>query len=510
MATPIGRRDFLKLTAAGVAGLALDARRSAAATGPGRRPNVLLIMSDEHNRAISGCYGNRIVRTPNIDSLAAAGVTFERHYCNSPLCAPSRSSFTAGKYASRVDMWSLNSMLPSADIPSIPRVMNAAGYESFLCGKMHYDYSRRYGFAEVGGNFNDWYKTGTARRFSPDRPLTERRVSPRFDEFHPGNHGSSVEHDRRVTAGTLDFLAKRQGGGKPFFLLAGYLTPHFPLIVPREYWERYRGKTGLPDIPAGFLDGLPLNYKLLRAGFQEMAVPEETVRRGRELYYGLTNWLDDEVGKVLAALRANPAVAENTVVIYTADHGENLGEHGMWWKSAMYEQSAGVPLVVSWPKRWPGGQRRAGATGHVDLVQTLADLAGGHAPADWNGSSLLPWLDDANHAWKDFVASEYYAHFIASGYVMVRSGNWKYTYHTPPDAAHPAVRELYDLEADPHEFRNVATDPGHAGRIADLHARLVREVGADPDQTEHRAHRQLLEGYHRTDPRPPRSKSADE
>ena len=181
----------------------------------------------------------------NIDSLADEGVAFDAHYCNSPLCTPSRLSLTAGKYISRVDAWALTSWLPSADIFSLPRVLNAAGYHSFLCGKQHYDYSRRYGFKEVGGNFNNWYKTGLGKR-RPPTYVQQERLSPRFDEFHPGDHGSTVEHDRKVTAGAVEFLSQGQYGDQPFFMFVGYLAPHFPLIVPEAYWERYRGKVVMP------------------------------------------------------------------------------------------------------------------------------------------------------------------------------------------------------------------------------------------------------------------------
>lgn len=507
----IPRRDFLTGTAAGLAGLALGDRLTSGATAStDKRPNVLLIMSDEHNPHVTGCYGNSIVRTPNMDALAETGVTFENHYCNSPLCVPSRSSLTAGKYASRVDVWGLTCELPSADIPSLPRVMNDAGYESFLCGKQHYDYSRRYGFTEIGGNFNNTYKTGKGNRRRPDATDQKGPLSPRFDEFHSGDHGSTVEHDRKVTRGAVDFLTKREAGEKPFFLFVGYLAPHFPLIVPDEYWQRYKGKIDLPKIPEGFLENMPLNYKLLRAGFKEIGVPDDVVRRGRELYYGMTDWVDNEMGKVLAALRANKALAENTVIIYTSDHGENMGEHGMWWKNCMYEQASRVPLVVSWPKRWKGGQRRAGASAHVDLVKTVTDIAGGHTPDDWNGDSLAPWMDDGKREWKDFAVSEYYAHFIASGYVMARSGQWKYTFHTTADKEHGPFRELYDLSADPGEFNNLAAKPEHAQKVEAMYKRVVKEVGGDPEETELRSRTQLAKGYDRKDKKPKGKKEAEE
>jgi choline-sulfatase len=258
----------------------------------------------------------------------------------------------------------------------------------------------------------------------------------------------------------------------------------------------------MPVIPQGFLENLSLNYKVQRAGFEELGVPNMVVRRGRELYYGLTNWVDNEIGRVLAALRANPEVAENTVIIYPSDHGENMGEHGMWWKNCMFDPATRVPLIISWPKRWAGGQRRAGASSHLDLVQTVAAIGGGDAPGDWNGESMLPWLDNSRHPWKDYSVTEYYAKNTASGYVMARDGEWKYTYHTVIDKDHAAQRELYNMNSDPQEFTNLASRPEHQSRIEAMHKRLVKEVGADPDETERRARYQLARGYDRTDPRP--------
>jgi choline-sulfatase len=495
----ITRREFLHGGAAGVASLAVA--KGAKAQKGARKPNILWIMSDEHNHRVAGCYGNKIVQTPNIDALAASGVTFDTHYCNSPLCVPSRASLTAGKYVSRVSTWGNSSELPDANIPSLPRVLNAAGYTSYLCGKQHYDYSRRYGFTEWGGDFNNNYKTGLGGRSNPN-VLTQNRLSPRFEEFHPGDHGSTVEHDRRVTAGSVDFFNKMPSGDKPFFLYAGYLAPHFPLIVPEEYWDRYKGKIAAPEIPAGFLDSLSLNYKVQRASFKELDVPEDTVIRGRELYYGLTTWVDNEIGKVLTALRARPDVAANTIIVYSSDHGENMGEHGLWWKNCMFEQAARVPLVISFPKRWKGGQRRVGASSHVDLVKTLVELGGGEAPADWNGTSMASWMNDAKHPWKDFSVTEYYAHATASGYTMMRSGEWKYVYHTVIDAKHPDQHELYNLKTDPQEFHNVAALPEHQERVAAMHKRMVEELGADPNSTEQRSRKELAVGYQRKDTPP--------
>ncbi len=173
--------------------------------------------------------------------------------------------------------------------------------------------------------------------------------------FHPGDHSSIMNHDQKVTAGALDFFNQHKDTEQPWFLFVGYLAPHFPLTVPQQYFDRYKDKVPMPEIPAGYFDSLSLNYKVQRAGFQEIGVPDAVVKQGRECYYGLTNWVDDEIGKVLAALHAHPDVAENTIIVYSSDHGENMGEHGMWWKNNMFETATRVPLIISFPRRWKAG-----------------------------------------------------------------------------------------------------------------------------------------------------------
>jgi len=463
-----------------------------------KKPNIIFIISDEHNANVLGCYGNDIVRTPNLDGLSRHGVTFDSCYCNSPLCVPSRLSFTSGKYISRVGAWSNNCWLPSADYPSLPRIMNAAGYESVLCGKMHYDRTRRYGFTEIGGNMNNSYKTGKGKRRTADNLTPQDGLSGRFDQFHTGDDSSILKHDRKVTEGTVEFLNNRRASDEPFFMIVGYLAPHFPLIVPQKYWELYKDKVPMPEIPKGHLESQPRNYKHLRIGFNVENAPDEIIRKGRELYYGLTQWLDEEIGKVLKAL-GNSQVAENTIVIYTTDHGENMGEHGLWWKNCMYEHASHVPLIVNWPERWKGGQRRTQACSLVDMAQTIAELGRANVPGDWNGESMVQWLDNPDSEWKDLAVSEYYGHNIASGFAMIRMGDYKYVYHTPADADHPAERELYDLRTDPGEFSNLAGLKKYRQRMRAMHTALIKEIGEHPNDTEQRCRADYARGYSRRD-----------
>ncbi len=451
-------------------------------------------MSDEHNVFINGCYGNRIIHAENIDQLSKNGITFDACYCNSPLCVPSRLSFTAGKYISKIGAWSNNSDLPTPNYPSLPRVMNDAGYDSILCGKQHYQVDRHYGFTEItDGRQNSFKKTGKGVRCDSD-DLGSKGLCDRFREFHAGNHSEVLDHDVHVTDRAVDFLKKRSSQEKPFFLFTGYLAPHFPLIVPQVFWEKYKDKIPMPQIPSGHLKSLPLNYQLLRNHFRSDSVPDEIIKKGRELYYGLTEWIDVEIGKVLSALEES-SFADNTIVIYASDHGENMGEHGLWWKNCLFEHSARIPLIISWPKRWPGGQRRKGVCSLVDVVHLIAELGEGEVPADWDGDSMISWLDDPHSSWKDFAVCEYYGHNVASGSVMLRKENWKYVYHISPDCNHPPERELYDLLHDPGEFTNLSSINKYAARIQQMHLELLEDLGEDPEITEKRCRIDYAKGY---------------
>lgn len=492
----ISRRQFVGMVSSATLGAALASAHEASAA-ESERPNILLIISDEHRAAITGCYGNGIVRTPNLDALASRGIVFDNCYTNSPLCVPSRSSMTAGKYCSRVNVWNNACELATNDIPSIASLVKEQGYDTYLCGKMHYAASRNYGF-DIIGPPNNTIKTG-AGRGNQRRPIDDTFVNreewnSRAKTFHTGDSSGIIQHDCEVRDKSVQFLAGRKAGDKPFFMITGFVAPHYPLTVPAEYYAHYQGLISAPQLPPGHVQMQPLNYQQLRLGFGLVDVPVDPVVKGRELYYGFTEWLDRNVGQVLQALRESE-VADNTVVIYTTDHGENMGEHGLWWKNCMYQTAAQVPLIVSWPSRWAGGQRRHGVCSLLDMIQMVAHLAGATPPSDWNGDSLVPLLDDPNHNWKDLAVSEYYAHYISSGIVMLRQGKFKYVYHTRPVPDYPNQRELYDLQSDPDEFINLVSLPEHQGRLTEMHSAMVKELGEDPEKTEQRCRAEIAVGY---------------
>jgi len=470
---------------------------------PDGRPNILLIMSDEHDPNVTGCYADPVVQTPRLDRLAAEGVTFDACYTTSPLCVPARLSFTAGKYVSNCGAWSNSCRLPSADYPSLPRQLEAAGCEAYLCGKMHYDRHRRYGFRDLipDDGCNSGIMSGKLQRRAADDLAedADHRIwgwQKRIDQFFVGDEHEShvMVKDVQRTDTAIRFLQERKPGDKPFFLSLGLLSPHFPLIVPQRFYDAVKGKVPMPSLPEDWWQRLPLNYKHLIRGFGVDHENTEILRKGRELYWAFVGWMDEQIGRVLDAL-ATSAAADNTIVIYTSDHGENKGDHGMWWKNNMYDHAARIPLIVHCPKRWRGGQRRAGACSLLDVTKTILALQAAEAPQDWSGDSLVEYLDNPDSEWKDTAVSEYYAHNIASGFAMIRQGQWKYVYHTRSDADHSPERELYDLENDPEEWNNRAADPAQQNRVAAMHAALVAEVGRDPEEAEAECRHDHTIGY---------------
>lgn len=490
------RRQFLGAASMAALGAGIGRGAPFIPKESGDRPNILLIMSDEHRAAITGCYGNRIIRTPHLDELASQGIVFDNCYTNSPLCVPSRLSMTSGKYSSRVHVWGNSCWLPSNDYPSIARLVAGQGYEPVLCGKMHFDATRNYGFTQIGPR-DKAFKSGKEKRFAYDDATISRKVwEDRAAAFVAGDASGIMNHDRAVCTAAVDFLSQRRGSDNPFFLIAGFVSPHFPLTVPSEYLDHYRGRIAPPFLPPGHTEMQSLNYQQLRYKFGFIDQDPASIVRGRECYYGFTEWCDHNIGEVINALHANPAL-ENTVVIYSTDHGENMGEHGLWWKSCMYETATRIPLIISWPSRFQAGARRQQICSLLDVVQSIAALTGATPPVDWNGNSLLPIIEDNTADWKNFAISEYYAHFISSGFVMLRQGSYKYVYHTKPCPEFPAQRELYNLDQDPEELVNLASRPEHQDRIAQMHALLFKELGEDPEVTEQRCRSEIAVGYKR-------------
>lgn len=456
-------------------------------TAPRRQPDIILIMSDEHAPHFSSVYGNPQVRTPNLERLAAEGMTFDAAYCSSPLCVPSRMSFMTGRYASRIDCWDNGSPLRS-DIPTLAHAMRACGYETILLGKMHFiGTDQLHGFehrpvddSRVCGT---WIEAPTWD--DPDAAIAKARS--RLTTAGIG-HTPHLEQDHDVLTEALACIDRLNAEGpnrRPVFLCVSFNAPHFPLKVPEPYFSLYDGASiDQPAVTSSELDEQHPFHKRLRRYFDIEGIDGKTIARARAAYFGLVTHLDEMIGTIVDRIDETRGGGFDPLLCYASDHGEMLGEHGLWWKCCFFEESVRVPLIVRWPGIVPKG-RCAAPVSLLDLTATFADLAGAAelplAAAfleEADGESLKTVLTggtiDSNRA----VISEYFAHGADRPIRMVRQGPWKYVYY------HGEADELFNLDSDPGERTNLAGQPGHTGRVAALKALLLN--GWSPDEVDRR------------------------
>ena len=355
-----------------------------------------------------------------------------------------------------------------------PHLLRGAGYRVVLDGKMHF-----IGPDVLHGFERQLTKNSSSqiRTFTKEDTIGEREIAAlrqRVEEAGPG-HSKNVDHDDTVIAAAIEWLRDEGTRGGPWCLVAGLLTPHFPLIAPQELFERYyTEEIDLPRVPVG--EPHPAHDRM-RHFFGLEGLTEEQNRRARAAYYALVTYMDGKVGELLAALE-HLGLAEDTLVIYTADHGEMAGEHGLWWKNSFYEHSSRIPLIARLPGRFPAARRFAGVASLVDVARTLVDITGAEDPGDMDGDSLMgiledPGSDEARGRWKDEAFCEYYGPATDRPHRMLRSGRWKYCYY------HEEPPELYDLRADPDERVDLSRDPAYAGFVSHLSRRTLSAW--DPD-----------------------------
>jgi choline-sulfatase len=448
-------------------------------------PNVLLVMADQLAAQWLPAYGQDVVHAPNLTALAREGATFEAAYCASPLCAPSRASMLTGLVPSRTEVFD-NAAEMRASVPTVTHHLRAAGYATSLAGKMHFvGPDQLHGFEDR--HTPDVYPAGL--EWTPD---WRAEAGARLSWYHTMESvlrpavvaaAMQVDYDDEVAfhgaRAILDHVRRRPG--EPFFHVVSFTNPHDPWELPRRYWDRYDPAAipppAVPAIPAEDADP---HSRRLRAmcGTDEAALGGAQVRRARHAYFAAIAYLDERVGQVLAALRAS-GLEDDTIVVFTADHGEMLGERGLWFKMAFFEAAARVPLIVRLPGRAATGARIAAPVSHLDLAPTLLDLCG-HADArdiaaGLDGTSLRPLLaGDVAAGRRAAVVAEYLAEGVTGPGLMVRRGALKYVSYgdDPP--------QLFDLAADPHELDDLARTPEGERRGTEL----LRQAGIPWDRAE--------------------------
>ena len=453
-------------------------------TAADKKPNVLFLISDDLNNML-GCYGDPKAKTPNIDRLAARGVRFDRSYCTFPLCGPSRNSMLTGLYPNSTGILT-NSQIFRQTIPSqhsLSQAFRLSGYFAARIGKLyHYNVPN-----SIGTNGHDdpgsWElelnPAGVDRlEHHPDiSTLTPGQfggtlswfASPKSDQYH--TDGLMAEDAQWV----LERCAKRKD--RPFFLAVGFFRPHTPYVAPKEpYFGWYpekemrvvaNVKEDQSDIPPAGLG----SYKK-----EQDKLTDDLRRQSLQAYYASISFMDAQVGKVIDSLD-QLGLADNTIIVFTSDHGYHTGEHGLWQKMSLFEESARVPMLIVAPGVTPRGGVAKSPVSHIDLFPTLTELCGVNAPSNIQGQSLVPMLKDPSltgRGWAITQVSRGAAgaraaqnpnadekHFF--GYSL-RTARWRYTEWDEGNQG----RELYDHNVDPLEQTNLASKQEHAKTVEEL------------------------------------------
>jgi choline-sulfatase len=435
--------------------------------------NLLFIFSDQHAQRVARCYGDAIAETPHLDRLAREGVTFDNAYCPSPLCVPSRMSALTGRWPHRQECWTGRDMLRS-DIPAWTHGLGAAGYRPTLVGRLDaVGPDQLHGYADrlVGEHSPNW----PGIDWEPQMGVLAGANEPDPRSLRKTGAGMSIYQlkDCDATDAAVGWIrnnarerAQADGG---FCLTVGYMLPHPPYVADADAYRRYVGRVPPPRLRPSEPEHPYLAWWRRHRGID--VVTADRVDSARAAYWALVHRLDEMVGSVIDALEAI-GLLDETLVVYSSDHGDHLGERGLWWKHTFYDESAKVPLIMRFPDVLPAGERRRQVVNLTDLSQTFLEAMGAPPLPGADARSLWTIARDGSAPWDDTTFCEYCTDPIpewngrAVQQRMIRSERWKLVdYDSEPV-------QLFDLESDPFEEHDLATDADHAEIRAKLLARL--------------------------------------
>ena len=432
------------------------------------RPNIVVIMADQLAPHFTGAYGHKVAKTPHLNALAARGMRFDAAYCNSPLCAPSRFSFMSGQLISRIAAYD-NASEFRASVPTFAHYLKALGYRTCLSGKMHFvGPDQKHGFEDRVTT--DIYPSDFA--WTPDWEAHDERIDKWYHNMQTVKESGvaqttfQIDYDDEVGFAARRWLfdvarERAHDHRSPFALVASFIHPHDPYVARPEWWNLYSDdEIDLPEYVLEADEQDPFSRRVMD-GIEASIVPltQEEVVRARRAYLANVSYFDSKIGQLVQTLEEIGEL-DNTIVIVTADHGDMLGERGLWYKMNFFEQSARVPLVMAGPGIVQGVAGNACSL--VDLLPTFLDIAGADQsilgePID--GRSLMG-LAQGRSDDRDEAIGEYCAEMTPYPVFMIRRGALKYI-HCDPDPP-----QMYDLAADPLEKVNLATDPAYKEKAA--------------------------------------------
>ncbi|MBI3877913.1 MAG: arylsulfatase [Verrucomicrobia bacterium] len=477
------RRSFVHLGAA--AGLAAQAR------GPGTRPNILFLMTDQQRFDCAGIYGNRVIRTPNIDRIGREGAVFRCAYSSTPTCTPARSALLTGLSPWHHGMLGMTNMAQRYPLEK-PQALHDAGYYAATIGKQHFHPMRNgHGYDRMildehcaCGNVHD--PQAVVRRAGEDRSDYEAwffSQAPTLDPHatglgwndYPAKAFALPErlHATRWTGDTAVNFLNEYNRKEPFFLKVSFIRPHSPYDPPRRFMEAYRED----EMPAPHIGDWAERHAQRGAKHANELwqgdLGIEQARRSRRGYYGSISFIDEQVGRIRAALEKRGQL-ENTFILFVSDHGDMTGDHHLWRKSYAYESSARVPFFVRPPAAMnlKRGQVRDECVEIRDILPTFLDVAGQKPPAQLDGRSVLPLLRGDAAQWRPWMDLEHHICYSPlNNYSALTDGRSKYIFH-----AHHGEEQFFDLKEDPGELRDLAKDPAQSKRVREWRERLVKHL----------------------------------
>lgn len=429
-----------------------------------KRPNILFIMADQMAAPILPLHdADSPVQMPNLMKLAEQAVVFDSAYCNSPLCAPSRFTLVSGRLPSKLGAYDNAADFP-ADVPTYAHYLRRLGYRTALSGKMHFcGPDQLHGYEER--LTSDIYPADYGWAVNWDEPDVRASWYHNMSsvlQAGPCVRSNQLDFDEEVVFKARQYLYDhvRLTPEQPFCLTVSMTHPHDPYTIPREYWDRYEGvDIPMPRQHIEQSEQDPHSRRLLKViDLWDKPLPEDKIRDARRAYFGACSYIDDNIGKLLRALE-ECGLAEDTLIVFSGDHGDMLGERGLWYKMHWFEMAARVPLLVHAPKRF-AAHRVSQSVSTLDLLPTLVELAGGQVEQglELEGHSLLPHLEgEGGH---DEVLGEYMAEGTVSPLMMIRRGPWKFVYSEQD----PLL--LFNLDSDPQELHNLAESSEHKGILA--------------------------------------------